>query len=166
MKESIMCNIHTGSGTVTYEDVRTAMNGEPFTMSLTDTDEIQAVIDAVNQGIDAHFEACFCPIAATATTRPSERPGSSSFVEPRNARSAPTPCRSFSVFYRFGRRSWPQPRLRHSHRPRFQRLRAVCGPRGVGVGIAVAQHAVPSLHRLSPIFGLRRLHAQTKRSSD
>jgi hypothetical protein len=30
-------------------------------MSLTDTDEIQAVIDAVNQGIDAHLEACYCP---------------------------------------------------------------------------------------------------------
>jgi hypothetical protein len=56
-----MCNISTGSGTVTYEIVRTAMNGEPFTMSLTDTDEIKAVIDAVNQGIDAHLEVCFCP---------------------------------------------------------------------------------------------------------
>ncbi len=56
-----MCEIETGSGTVTYDAVRKAMNGEPFTMSLTDTDEIQAVIDAVNQGIDAHLEACFCP---------------------------------------------------------------------------------------------------------
>jgi hypothetical protein len=56
-----MCNIHTGSGTVTYETIRTAMNGEPFSMSLTDADEIKAVIAAVNQGIDAHLEACFCP---------------------------------------------------------------------------------------------------------
>jgi hypothetical protein len=56
-----MCNIQTGSGTVSYETVRTAMNGEPFTMSLTDTDDIQAVIVAVNQGIDAHLEVCFCP---------------------------------------------------------------------------------------------------------
>lgn len=56
-----MCNIQTGSGTITYETVRTAMNGEPFTMSLTDTDEIKAVIMAVNQGIDAHLEACYCP---------------------------------------------------------------------------------------------------------
>lgn len=56
-----MCNIQTGSGTVSYEAIRTAMNGEPFTMSLTDTDEIQAIIVAVNQGIDAHLEACFCP---------------------------------------------------------------------------------------------------------
>lgn len=37
------------------------MNGEPFPMSLTDTDEIKAVIAAVNQGIDSHLEACFCP---------------------------------------------------------------------------------------------------------
>lgn len=56
-----MCEIETGNGTVTYDAVRAAMNGDPFTMSLTDTDEIQAVIDAVNQGIDAHLEACFCP---------------------------------------------------------------------------------------------------------
>ncbi len=56
-----MCRIHTGSGTVTYKAVRKAMNGEPYTMSLTDTAEIKAVIAAVNQGIDAHLEACFCP---------------------------------------------------------------------------------------------------------
>lgn len=56
-----MCNIHTDIGTVTYETVRKAMNGEPFTMSLTDSDAINAVITAVNQGIDAHLEACYCP---------------------------------------------------------------------------------------------------------
>jgi hypothetical protein len=53
--------IHTGSGRVTYKAVRTAMNGEPYTMSLTGTDEVQAVIVAVNQGIDSHLEACYCP---------------------------------------------------------------------------------------------------------
>ena len=56
-----MSLIQTGSGTVTYEAVRTAMNSEPFTMSLTDTDEIKAVIQAVNEGIDSHLEACYCP---------------------------------------------------------------------------------------------------------
>ena len=56
-----MCNIELGSGTVDYETIRQAMNGEPFTMSLTDEDEIQAVIAAVNEGIDAHLEACYCP---------------------------------------------------------------------------------------------------------
>ena len=56
-----MCRIHTGSGTVTYKAVRRAMDGEIYTMSLTDTDEIKAVIAAVNQGIDSHLEACFCP---------------------------------------------------------------------------------------------------------
>jgi hypothetical protein len=45
----------------TYKTVRKAMNGKPFTMSLTDEDEIRAVIAAVNQGIDAHLEACYCP---------------------------------------------------------------------------------------------------------
>jgi hypothetical protein len=56
-----MCNIDTGSGIVTYETIRRAMNGEPFTMSLTDGDEIRAIIEAVNEGIDSHLEACFCP---------------------------------------------------------------------------------------------------------
>ena len=56
-----MCRIHTGSGTVKYTTVRKAMGGQPYTMSLTDTTEIKAVIAAVNQGIDAHLEACFCP---------------------------------------------------------------------------------------------------------
>ncbi len=56
-----MCSIDTGSGTVAYETIRTAMGGEPFTMSLTDENEIRAVIEAVNEGIDAHLEACFCP---------------------------------------------------------------------------------------------------------
>jgi hypothetical protein len=55
-----MCNIHTDSGTVSYDAVRRA-GGEPYTMSLTDTNEIKAVVAAVNQGIDSHLEACFCP---------------------------------------------------------------------------------------------------------
>ena len=56
-----MNSIDTGSGTVDYDTVRQAMAGEPFTMSLTDDDEIKAVVAAVNQGIDAHFEACYVP---------------------------------------------------------------------------------------------------------
>ena len=56
-----MCNIHTSSGTVTYDAVRKAMGGEPYPMSLTDTNEIRAVVIAVNMGIDSHLEACFCP---------------------------------------------------------------------------------------------------------
>lgn len=56
-----MFQIDTGCGSVSYEAVRKAMNGQPFTMSLTDTDEIRAVIAVVNQGIDAHLEACYCP---------------------------------------------------------------------------------------------------------
>jgi hypothetical protein len=56
-----MCDFDTGSGTVTYQAVRRAMNGQPYTMSLTDLNDIQAVIAAVNQGIDSHLEACYCP---------------------------------------------------------------------------------------------------------
>jgi hypothetical protein len=57
----MMSNIDTGSGSVDYETVRMAMANEPFTMSLTDTDEVRAVIVAVNEGIDSYLEACFCP---------------------------------------------------------------------------------------------------------
>jgi len=56
-----MCSFTTGSGSVDYDTIRQAMNGEAFTMSLTDTDEIKAVIEAVNEGIDSYLEACFCP---------------------------------------------------------------------------------------------------------
>ena len=56
-----MCNIDIGSGVVTYETIRQAMDNEPFTMSLTDENEIRAVIEAVNEGIDSCLEACFCP---------------------------------------------------------------------------------------------------------
>jgi len=56
-----MCHFSTGSGEVNYETVRQAMNGEPFTMSLTDEAEVRAIIEAVNIGIDGHLEACFCP---------------------------------------------------------------------------------------------------------
>ena len=56
-----MCHIHTDSGVITYDAIRTAMDGEPYIMSLTGKDEILAVIEAVNQGIDSHLEACFCP---------------------------------------------------------------------------------------------------------
>ena len=56
-----MNSIELGSGSVDYDTIRKAMANEPFTMSLTDTDEIRAVIEAVNEGIDAHLEACYCP---------------------------------------------------------------------------------------------------------
>ena len=56
-----MFKIHTGCGTVSYKAVRRAMDGEHYTMSLTDTTEIKAIIAAVNQGIDSHLEACYCP---------------------------------------------------------------------------------------------------------
>jgi hypothetical protein len=51
----------TDSGIVTYATIRKATDEEPFTMSLTDSDEIHAVIESVNEGIDSHLEACFCP---------------------------------------------------------------------------------------------------------
>lgn len=56
-----MNQIDTGSGTVAYSTIRKAMANEPFTMSLTDSDEIHAVIESANEGIDSHLEACYCP---------------------------------------------------------------------------------------------------------
>jgi hypothetical protein len=45
---------------MTYDEIRQAMNGEPYTMSLVADDAI-LVKEAVNQGIDSRLEACFCP---------------------------------------------------------------------------------------------------------
>jgi hypothetical protein len=56
-----MSEFSTGGGTVPYAAVRRALDGQAYTMSLTDPDEIRAVIEAVNQGIDSHLEACYCP---------------------------------------------------------------------------------------------------------
>jgi hypothetical protein len=83
-----MCNFDTGSGTVAYETIRTAMGGEPFTMSLTDQDEIQAVIAAVNEGSTPTSKPAFAQIVATDTRVESGRPGNSSFVGPSNVPSA------------------------------------------------------------------------------
>ncbi len=55
-----MHSLQTDCGIIPYGAVREAMDGEPYTMSLTDEQEIQAVIAAVNQGIDSYLEACFC----------------------------------------------------------------------------------------------------------
>ena len=54
-------SIHGSFGTVTYDAVRRATADEPFTMVLTGKNEILAIIEAVNTGIDAHLEACFVP---------------------------------------------------------------------------------------------------------
>jgi len=45
----------------TYAAIRERMNGEPWTMSLTDSVEITAVIECVNQGIDSYLQACNMP---------------------------------------------------------------------------------------------------------
>ena len=42
---------------ITYQMIRDAMHGKPYPMELVGV-EAQAVLDAVNQGIDAHLEAC------------------------------------------------------------------------------------------------------------
>lgn len=46
--------------TVTYKAVRDAMKGEPFKMKLSSSD-YKVFAKAVNQGIDAHLEACHVP---------------------------------------------------------------------------------------------------------
>lgn len=56
-----MCKIITGRGAeVSYQDVIEACNDNHFTMSLAG-DDASIVMDVVNQGIDAHLEACYLP---------------------------------------------------------------------------------------------------------
>lgn len=47
---------------VTYSAVRQAMGGKPYHMSLAlFTEDAKEAKQAINQGIDAHLEACFVP---------------------------------------------------------------------------------------------------------
>lgn len=46
--------------TITYDDVRKAMKGKPFTMKLTKTDG-KIVGQAADEAIDSRLEACFVP---------------------------------------------------------------------------------------------------------
>lgn len=43
---------------ITYQSIRNAMKGEPYTMQLIGTD-YELFAEAVNQGIDCQLEACF-----------------------------------------------------------------------------------------------------------
>ena len=47
--------------TITYQMIREAMAGKPYPMTIAEDDEIAAVVDAVNEGIDSHLEACNSP---------------------------------------------------------------------------------------------------------
>ncbi|MBI2806106.1 MAG: hypothetical protein HYX68_14085 [Planctomycetes bacterium] len=51
---------NTNSCQISYALIRQAMEGEPYTMQLAGNDG-PIVEEAVNQGIDGHLEACFCP---------------------------------------------------------------------------------------------------------
>jgi len=56
-----MCTIINENGVkISYDLVRQAMKNEPYPMTVVGED-IDSVMGAVNQGIDAHLEACFVP---------------------------------------------------------------------------------------------------------
>ncbi len=55
-----MYKVESLYGPITYEEIRFAMLGEAYTMSLVGEASEEAT-RAVNQGIDSHLEACFCP---------------------------------------------------------------------------------------------------------
>jgi len=46
---------------ITYAQIRAKMDGEAYPMTLADEDEVAAVVEAVNQGIDSHLEICNSP---------------------------------------------------------------------------------------------------------
>lgn len=47
--------------TITYAMIREKMRGKLWTMDLVLQEEVEAMTDAVNQGIDSHLEACYFP---------------------------------------------------------------------------------------------------------
>ena len=131
-----MTDFNTGSGTVDYETVRMAMNGEPFTMSLTDDDEIKAVVAAVNQGIDAHLEACYCPDRGDKYEGGKRKAGK--LVLCRTLECAVSPESLPTLLRRLcdspGGRSCSLG-VRHPHGSRHQRVRPFRRPRGFGPGV-------------------------------
>lgn len=46
---------------ISYAAIIEACSGSPFTANRLPHDESEAIIAAVNQGIDSHLEACFIP---------------------------------------------------------------------------------------------------------
>ena len=50
---------------ITYDAIIAATNGENFPFSCVDDDEVIAVMNAVNQGIDSRLQACYVPNVAT-----------------------------------------------------------------------------------------------------
>jgi len=85
-----MCTIRTGCGDVSYAAVREAVEAIDddhfFEMSLVGREEIDAVIAAVNQGIDAHLEACNCPDRGDVYEGTSRKIGDTVVARPLEAR--------------------------------------------------------------------------------
>lgn len=46
---------------ITYDAIKLATGGVAYEMSLTDDDEVMAVVESVNEGIDSRLQACNCP---------------------------------------------------------------------------------------------------------
>jgi len=57
---------------ITYAQIREAMGGEAYPMEIVGS-EVDWVIQAVNQGIDAHLEACNVPLRGDSYERIGER---------------------------------------------------------------------------------------------
>ena len=71
-------------------------------MSLTDEDEIHAVIAAVNEGIDAYLEACYCPDRGDRYEGGNRKAGKLVFVRPWNVRQSRISACSSSPLVRIG----------------------------------------------------------------
>jgi|GEM_PF-2261962 len=53
--------VWTNEERLTYAEIRALCGTDPYTMELANPDA-EWVVSAVNQGIDAHLEACFVPV--------------------------------------------------------------------------------------------------------
>ena len=71
-----MCSIDTGSGVVTYETIRQAMAGEPFTMSLTDRTKSKPSSKRSMRGSTAILRLVIAQIGATDMRVENARPES------------------------------------------------------------------------------------------
>ena len=87
----------TGSGTVDYETIRQAMNGEPFTMSLTDGTKSKPSSKRSMRESTPILRLAIARIGATDMKAENERQGSWFCVGPWNVPSARNPCPFFFV---------------------------------------------------------------------
>ena len=134
-----MNSFSTGSGTVTYETVRKAMDGEPFTMSLVEEDEIKCRHFSGQRRHRLPSRSLYCPDRGDSYEGGKRMAGKLVMCRTLECRQRRVPARPSSSSLRigpWGRRDgecWHSTCQRHPVCAWHQRVWRVRGQRSVGV---------------------------------